>query len=156
VVALKIPPRKISEPISIRVLLADPPVYGPSHHSQHYSQLNSKGGVTVPPSKYMHSVSASPTQCCIQGLPTHSVTILDSSKTQHKIRLYGIDTLEKKQAYGQAAKRFTASLTAGKIAVVKAYDTDRYGRTLGIVKVNGKNVNQSLLEAGYAWQYRKY
>jgi intein-encoded DNA endonuclease-like protein len=24
------------------------------------------------------------------------------------------------------------------------------------VKVNGKNVNQSLLEAGYAWHYRKY
>jgi hypothetical protein len=83
-------------------------------------------------------------------------TILDSSKTQYKIRLYGIDTPEKKQAYGQAAKRFTASLTACKIAEVKAYDTDRYSRTVGVVTVNGKNINQSLLEAGYAWQYRKY
>jgi len=34
-----------------------------------------------------------------------TITILDSSKQQHKIRLYGIDTPEKKQAYGMAAKQ---------------------------------------------------
>ena len=33
---------------------------------------------------------------------------------------------------------------------------DRYGRTVGIVTVGGININQSLLSADYAWQYRKY
>jgi endonuclease YncB( thermonuclease family) len=85
-----------------------------------------------------------------------TITILDSSKTQHKIRLYGIDTPEKGQPFGKAAKKYTASLTAGKTVKVIAYDTDRYGRTVGVIMVDGTNVNQSLLEAGYAWQYTKY
>lgn len=33
---------------------------------------------------------------------------------QMKIRLYGVDTLEKKQAFGQKAKDFTASFVAGR------------------------------------------
>lgn len=81
-----------------------------------------------------------------------TITIRDSSGLQRKIRLYGIDTQEKTQAYGKAARSFTASLTAGKTVVnVTSYDTDRYGRTVGVVKVNGTNVNQSILEDGYAW-----
>jgi len=59
-------------------------------------------------------------------------SILDSSNQQHKIRLYGIHTLEKKQAFGKAAKQFTANLTAGKTVNVTAYDTDRYERTVGV------------------------
>ena len=59
-----------------------------------------------------------------------TITILDSSNRQHKIRLYGIDTPEKKQAFGKAAKKYTASLTARKTAEVTANDTDRYGRIL--------------------------
>lgn len=85
-----------------------------------------------------------------------TITILDSNKTQHKIRFYGIDTPEKGQAFGNAARSYTSSLTAGKNAEIIAYDTDRYGRTVGIVMVNGVNVNQSLIEGGFAWQYRAY
>jgi micrococcal nuclease len=85
-----------------------------------------------------------------------TITILDSSKMQHKIRLYGIDTPEKSQAYGNKAKSYTASLTFKKTANVVVMDTDRYGRTVGVVVVDGINVNQSIIEAGYAWQYGKY
>lgn len=85
-----------------------------------------------------------------------TITILDTNKTQHKIRLYGIDSPEKAQDFGNAAKKYTSSLTAGKTAEVISYDTDRYGRTVGVVMVNGVNVNQSLINAGYAWQYRAY
>ncbi len=85
-----------------------------------------------------------------------TITILDSNKTQHKIRLYGIDTPEKSQAFGNAAKKSTANLTALKTAEVIAYDTDRYGRTVGVVMIDGENVNQGLINAGFAWQYREY
>lgn len=85
-----------------------------------------------------------------------TITILDSNNQQTKIRLYGIDTPEKAQAFGNKAKKFTASLTAGQQANVKVYDTDRYGRSVGVVFVNGTNVNEELIKNGYAWQYRKY
>jgi len=47
---------------------------------------------------------------------------------QIKIRLAGIDTPEKKQAYGQKAKKFTASLIANRVVEVKPITEDRYGR----------------------------
>lgn len=84
-----------------------------------------------------------------------TITIL-TGKTRHKIRLYGIDTPEKAQAFGKAAKKHTAKLVAGKTVDVTTYDTDRYGRTVGVVVADGANVNQSLISAGYAWQYQKY
>ena len=85
-----------------------------------------------------------------------TITILSNNNQQTKIRLYGIDTPEKAQAFGQKAKKFTASLIAGKRATVKVYDTDRYGRSVGVVFVNGTNVNEELINNGLAWQYRKY
>jgi len=85
-----------------------------------------------------------------------TITILSSNNRQTKIRLYGIDTPEKAQAYGKQAKKFTASLTAGKRATTTVYDTDRYGRSVGVVFVNGTNVNEELITNGFAWQYRKY
>jgi micrococcal nuclease len=85
-----------------------------------------------------------------------TITILDSDNRQHKIRLYGIDTPEKSQAYGKKAKTFTANLVAGKAVKVKVYDTDRYGRSVGVVFVGGPNVNRAIIKNGFAWQYRKY
>jgi micrococcal nuclease len=85
-----------------------------------------------------------------------TITILDSGKRQHKIRLYGIDCPESRQAFGKAAKKLTSRLTYKKTATVTEYDTDRYGRTVGVVQVGGVNVNEEIIRAGYAWQYRKY
>ncbi len=85
-----------------------------------------------------------------------TITILDGNNRQHKIRLYGIDTPESGQAFGKAAEQHTSGLVARKTVDVTTYDTDRHGRIVGVVKVNGKNVNQSLISAGYAWQYGKY
>jgi micrococcal nuclease len=85
-----------------------------------------------------------------------TITILNNQNQQTKIRLYGIDTPEKSQAYGKKAKKFTANLVAGKTVDVKVYDTDRYGRSVGVVFVDGRNVNREIVRNGFAWQYRKY
>lgn len=73
-----------------------------------------------------------------------------------KIRLYGVDTPEKKQAFGQKAKGFTASMVAGKLVDVEPVDQDRYGRTVGIVTVAGRSLNEELVKSGFAWVYRQY
>lgn len=90
-----------------------------------------------------------------------SVTDGDTIKVMHdgvetKVRLYGVDTPEKKQAYGKKAKEFTASLVAGKKVDVDPIDQDRYGRTVGIVTATGQSLNKSLVKNGYAWVYQKY
>jgi micrococcal nuclease len=75
---------------------------------------------------------------------------------QIKVRLAAIDTPEKGQPYGQAAKKFTADLVAGKVVKVWPTDTDRYGRTIAFVFVGGTDVNKELLKAGLAWHYKQY
>jgi len=84
-----------------------------------------------------------------------TITVLQDSK-QYKIRLYGIDTPEKKQDFGQRAKQFTSSMVFKKQVKVVAYDIDRYGRTVGLVYIGGKCLNEELIKNGFAWVYKKY
>lgn len=73
-----------------------------------------------------------------------------------RIRLYGVDTPEKRQDFGQRAKQFTSSKVFGKVVDINPNDTDRYGRTVGLVTVDGKYLNEELVAAGMAWVYRSY
>ncbi|MFL1707055.1 thermonuclease family protein [Campylobacter sp. MOP7] len=43
-----------------------------------------------------------------------TITILNPQKKQIKVRLYGIDAPEKKQAYGEKSRKFLDSMIAGK------------------------------------------
>jgi len=84
-----------------------------------------------------------------------TIKVLHDGK-QVKVRLYGIDTPEKKQAYGQKATKIISALVAGKTVDVSVIDTDRYGRSVGLVTVGSKSINRTLVETGYAWVYDKY
>lgn len=83
-------------------------------------------------------------------------TMLTSDHKQVKVRLHGIDCPEKKQAYGERAKQFTGTLVFGQVVHADIKDTDRYGRSIAIVTVKGKVVNEHLLLNGFAWHYVKY
>lgn len=75
-----------------------------------------------------------------------------------KIRLQGIDCPEKAQAFGQRAKQFTSDLAFGRVVTVRGLEKrDRYGRILGeVILPDGRSLNHQLLQAGFAWWYRKY
>ena len=73
------------------------------------------------------------------------------------IRLVGIDapeTSKKKnepgQPFSQKSTKYLAGLVLNKSVDVKSYGTDRYGRTLAVVFVDGKNVNLEMIKAGLA------
>jgi micrococcal nuclease len=73
-----------------------------------------------------------------------------------KIRLYGIDCPEIGQDFGREARRFTGKMAFGKIVTVQEMDTDRYGRLVAWVRVDGQSLNKELLKAGLAWWYQYY
>lgn len=83
-----------------------------------------------------------------------TVVLLDSTNTQHKIRLDGIDCPERAQDYGTKATDFTKNLCAGKYVKVDVAGIDKYKRVLGVLWVDGANVNEELLKNGLAWQYK--
>jgi len=84
-----------------------------------------------------------------------TIKVLKDGK-QVKIRLAAIDCPEKGQPYGNAAKKFTANMVAGKVVKIWPTDTDRYGRIVAFIFVGNKNLNKELLSAGLAWHYKKY
>lgn len=85
-----------------------------------------------------------------------TLTILDASNQQHRIRLSGIDAPEKKQPFGSRAKQNLGSLAFGKDVQVEWSKLDRYGRIVGKVIVDGQDVGLQQLQAGLAWWYRQY
>jgi micrococcal nuclease len=77
------------------------------------------------------------------------------------IRLVGIDAPEKSrkkhepgQPFSQNSTKFLAGMVLNKYVDIVPYGTDRYGRTLGVVYVDGKNVNLEMVKAGLAEVYR--
>jgi len=70
-------------------------------------------------------------------------------------RLFGVDCPEKRQAFGKRAKQFTSSLVFGKVVNVTPVTKDRYGRTVALVSVNRKLLNEELIKNGLAWVYNR-
>lgn len=85
-----------------------------------------------------------------------TLTILNSSKKQIKIRLGEIDTPESRQPYGNKARQELSDLAFGKTATVEVQAIDRYKRTVGRVYVGEVDVNAELVKRGAAWVYRRY
>ncbi|MBC5772498.1 thermonuclease family protein [Pontibacter sp. KCTC 32443] len=74
-----------------------------------------------------------------------------------KVRLYGVDSPEKTQDFGQRARQFTSDLAFGKTVRLIEHNKDRYGRTVGtIILPDGRNLNEELVKNGFAWHYKAY
>ena len=78
-----------------------------------------------------------------------TLTLLDATNTQHKIRLSGIDSPEKGQPFGQVCKKSLSDLAYDRVAVVESTKLDRYGRVIGKVLVNGQDVNLEQVRRGW-------
>jgi len=83
---------------------------------------------------------------------------LQTKNEKIKIRLHGIDCPEINQDYGDVAKKYLIVQISfhGDSVTVQKTDVDRYGRTVGIAYSGKTNINESLLEHGLAWHYKRY
>lgn len=89
--------------------------------------------------------------------PTEKVTVIDGDTVRigsEKIRLAQIDAPEMSQRYGMQSKNYLAHLVEGKNVKVDRNGKDLYGRTIATLYVDGKNVNETMVEQGMAWSYR--
>ena len=85
-----------------------------------------------------------------------TITVLHDHQSE-TVRLLGVDAPEKRQAYGDRARRFTAELAFDRTVTVRTGGRDRNGRLLGeVVLPDGRSLSQELVRAGYAWWFRKY
>lgn len=84
-----------------------------------------------------------------------TITVL-VDRQQMKVRLTEIDTPEKAQPWGSRAKEALSRKVFGKDIEVRNEGTDRYGRTLGRVFVDGRDVTREMIREGHAWAYRQY
>lgn len=85
-----------------------------------------------------------------------TITVLDKSNVQHKVRLSGIDAPEKAQAYGQRSKQSLSAAVFSKQVSVESSKRDRRGREIGKITVDGQDANLSQIRQGMAWHYKAY
>ncbi len=85
-----------------------------------------------------------------------TITVLGSMKTQHKVRLAGIDAPESKQAFGQASKKHLSDMVFDRDVTLNCGNTDKYKREVCVVMVGSQDANLAQVKAGMAWWYRKY
>lgn len=85
-----------------------------------------------------------------------TLIVLDADKTQHKVRLDGIDTPEKGQAFGTQARKALADKVFRQQVRIEWKRQDRYGRVLGQVHIGDRWINLELIAEGMAWHYKQY
>lgn len=85
-----------------------------------------------------------------------TITVLDESKRQHKIRLQGIDAPEKRQPFGQRSKASLSEQVHFKRVELECGKTDRYSREICVVYRDGLDVNLEQVRSGMAWWYVQY
>ncbi len=85
-----------------------------------------------------------------------SITVLDESRQQRRVRFFAIDSPETSQAFGKQAKQHLSSLIFGKTVKVEVHGRDRYERTVGKVFLDGRDVNLEQIKGGFAWHYRAF
>ena len=85
-----------------------------------------------------------------------TITILDDSHLQYKIRLAGIDAPAKGQGYGSVSKAHLAYLVFQKEVTLVWFKEDRYGRIVGKVMTGGTDVGLKQVKAGLAWHSKRF
>lgn len=92
----------------------------------------------------------------VVGVSDGDTLWLLSNKTEHRIRLAGIDAPEKAQPFGKLSKQSLSDLVYGKTVKAICPDRDRYERLICRIDLDGKDINLEQIRRGMAWAYRQY
>lgn len=85
-----------------------------------------------------------------------TLTLLDASNVQHKVRLSGIDAPELGQPFGEVSRQNLARIAFKRDAHAACPKRDRYGRAVCRVLVDGRDVSLEQIRDGMAWHFKRY
>lgn len=85
-----------------------------------------------------------------------TLDLVSQDNQTFRIRLQGIDAPEKTQAYGPEAKEVLTLLTLNRQIHVIWNEKDIYGRLIGKVTLNKKDICLEMVAQGMAWHFVKY
>lgn len=107
------------------------------------------------------AIPAEPSADSITGLVARvvdgdTIHVLEKDKTTVKVRLDGIDAPETGQPFGTKARQALAAKILAKTVNVGTKGNDKYGRTLGVVSLDGRNINREMVAEGWAWHFKKH
>ena len=95
--------------------------------------------------------------CLVVGISDgDTVKLRCGEADEERVRLLQIDAPERKQPFGSKAKDMLSELAYQKQVQLERGGTDRYGRTLGRLSLDGTDLNLEMVRRGFAWCYRKY
>lgn len=92
----------------------------------------------------------------IRILDGDTVEVLTAAKETQRVRLANIDAPERRQAFGEVSRQALAAMTYRKSVVVVDQGADRYGRLIGVLQKDGRDLNAELVKQGMAWVYTRY
>lgn len=85
-----------------------------------------------------------------------TIDVLTARFETLRIRLSGIDAPELGQAFGRNAKAALSSLAFTRQVTIEWHKRDRYGRLVGKVTLEGRDIALEMLTLGMAWHYRQF
>jgi micrococcal nuclease len=78
------------------------------------------------------------------------------NREEKTVRLEGIDAPETRQSFGNQSKRALSQMVFGRDVSVLYSAEDRAGRIVGMITMDGDDINAKMIEQGWAWHYREY
>ena len=92
----------------------------------------------------------------VRILDGDTVEVLDAAKQTHRVRLANIDAPERRQAFGEVARQALATMAYRQKIEVIDKGGDQYGRRIGVLMLNGRDLNAAMIGQGLAWVYARY
>lgn len=103
-----------------------------------------------------NSVEAETFSGKVVGVKDGDTVVVLVDRREVVVRVSGIDAPEKKQPFGERSKQAMSDCAFSKQSSVDWNKTDRYGRTIGKITVDGFDCGLHLIEMGLAWHYKTY
>ena len=101
----------------------------------------------------------------LAAFPATAQTVVDGDTIKldgATYRLWGIDAPENKQTCadgwpaGVEATKALFDLMHGKTIACEGRGNDRYGRTIGLCRADGQDLQAAMVKAGMAWAFTRY